>query len=315
MNTENTIKKWTINDYYTPAVKAEVILDMLLSPYIAEVVADQLGDQIHGKLRLVTKEMSISNDQKDSDLGSKIDYILSDDVNVYLVELKTSNDSIKGEQAKRYVTNCLADKGKGDPETFGSVLGKQLVRILWKKMDLGGEKLNADAPIYSVVDFCEKGDDGLQALFEEIWDMQSKPRRNRGKGPAPARDKSRSAQQEALDLIRYKSWTSTSKYFYTLGQILDYLNENEQSNGLWEKPLRLIYVTPDGRHPYPEIKTQKKPAGREETYKSFEKLYVHPDGADSVSLRKAASFLSKKDGEYAACLADILGAIFGSPDN
>lgn len=32
------IKNWVVNDYFTPNIKAEVILDTLLTPYVSEII-------------------------------------------------------------------------------------------------------------------------------------------------------------------------------------------------------------------------------------------------------------------------------------
>lgn len=49
------LREWIVNDYFTPSIRAEVILDTLLTPYIAEIVNKQCGlDAV-----FVTKEMSV----------------------------------------------------------------------------------------------------------------------------------------------------------------------------------------------------------------------------------------------------------------
>ena len=35
------IRKWVVNDYFTPNIKAEVILDTLLTPYVTEILKNQ----------------------------------------------------------------------------------------------------------------------------------------------------------------------------------------------------------------------------------------------------------------------------------
>jgi len=47
---ESVIREWVVKDYFTPNIKAEVILDTLLSKYIHELVEGTT---------LVAKEMSI----------------------------------------------------------------------------------------------------------------------------------------------------------------------------------------------------------------------------------------------------------------
>ena len=37
------LKKWVVNDYFTPNIKAEVILDMLLTPYVGQLLKNECG--------------------------------------------------------------------------------------------------------------------------------------------------------------------------------------------------------------------------------------------------------------------------------
>ena len=106
----NKIRKWIVNDYFTPNIKAEVILDTLLTPYVTEILKDQTA--FKGELHFITKEMSVL-ESKESEQGSgygnrgtKIDYVLGDEEAIYLVELKTTGSSINLEQADRYLRNC-----------------------------------------------------------------------------------------------------------------------------------------------------------------------------------------------------------------
>ena len=94
------IRERVVNDYFTPNIKAEVILDTLLTPYIPQIVRGQLGEKV-GSLTFLTKEMSISDEGDENNRGPKIDYVLEDDNFVYLVELKTTKGSINTKQAER----------------------------------------------------------------------------------------------------------------------------------------------------------------------------------------------------------------------
>ena len=97
------IRKWVVNDYFTPNIKAEVILDTLLTPYITEILTDQAKDIFSGELCFITKEMSVLESEESKkgsgygNMGTKIDYVLGDEEAVYLVELKTTDSSIKKE--------------------------------------------------------------------------------------------------------------------------------------------------------------------------------------------------------------------------
>ena len=114
----NLIKFWTLNDFCTPSIKAEVIFDMLLSPFITDIVKN--GINSNGHLVLLAKEFPLKASQnnkgpkvdyllmddstKDNNKGPKIDYLLMDDSTgeLYIVELKTDNNSFDTEQYNKY---------------------------------------------------------------------------------------------------------------------------------------------------------------------------------------------------------------------
>ena len=51
---EEIIRKWVVNDYFTPNIKAEVILDTLLTPYVQQILKNECGIDA----AFLTKEMS-----------------------------------------------------------------------------------------------------------------------------------------------------------------------------------------------------------------------------------------------------------------
>ena len=130
------IKKWVVSDYFTPNIKAEVILDTLLTNYAAEIIKAQCGDKVGKNLHFITKEMSLLDEDRTDNTGAKIDYILSDSSCVYLVELKTTNGSINPDQARNYLERCVAQfHGGVEPKlaagkSFGEVLGNKLLSIM-----------------------------------------------------------------------------------------------------------------------------------------------------------------------------------------
>lgn len=107
----NLIKFWTLNDFCTPSIKAEVIFDMLLSPFITDIV--KVGKKIDGPLILLAKEFPLKLYQDNK--GPKIDYLLMDDStdDLYIVELKTDNKSFNTKQYNNY-TNVQTGKNIGD---------------------------------------------------------------------------------------------------------------------------------------------------------------------------------------------------------
>ena len=90
------VKKWTVNDYQTQGIKAEVILDMLISEFIEEMVAAELGEKLDD-VKLLVKEFPIrTNDKKLR--NAKVDYLVQVGGKIYLTELKTTNKSLKDAQ-------------------------------------------------------------------------------------------------------------------------------------------------------------------------------------------------------------------------
>lgn len=109
------VKKWTVNDYRTQAIKSEVIIDMLISDFIEEMVTARLSE-IDSKIslndvKLLAKEFPI--DISSSDLrNAKVDFLVSVKDRLYLIELKTSEDSHSSDQKSRMLT--VVDDGAED---------------------------------------------------------------------------------------------------------------------------------------------------------------------------------------------------------
>ena len=103
------VKKWTINDYKTPKIKAEVIIDMLISEFLAETV-EASGLPGNGKSILVTKEFPIRGYKKRKDFeyisteinnSPSVDYLIKKGDVLYLTELKTDPLSFSEKQLIR----------------------------------------------------------------------------------------------------------------------------------------------------------------------------------------------------------------------
>lgn len=222
----DTITKWVVNDYFTPNIKAEVILDTLLTPYIGKILQEKLGSNTEPDF--LAKEMSLRGVQDDegqeSNLGSKIDYVLADkqENTVYLVELKTTDSSINADQLSLY------DSLVKETTTFGDVLGKRLLNILSES--------------FSLDDLKGTGDDRLKDAWKQIW-MKMSDYDPKDKNPV----KGASCAESAINLIKAKGWAWRSgqrsrKYLYTLGQLMDYLGDGNKH--LWNREVKIIYLLP-----------------------------------------------------------------------
>lgn len=280
------IKNWVVNDYFTPNIKAEVILDALLTDYAAEIIKAQCGDKVGKNLHFVTKEMSVLDESKQDNTGAKIDYILSDSSCVYLVELKTTNGSIKPDQARNYLERCVEPKLAAG-KSFGEVLGNKLLSIM------AGERGEFKSiPIGKEGD-CDEST--LENVFLGVFLHKSHQ-----KDSIPY-DGSLSYAENAKHLIKKRKWAvneanHTRKYFYTMGQLLDEIHNH---GALWKKELKLVYLTPCGSLPH-------------ESYLEYDRFYIHPDGRGSVALCASVPWLrtALPDDECAQLLADTIEAIY-----
>ncbi len=104
------VEYWTIRDYWTQAVKSEVIIDMLISDFVGEMLAAQLameqGKENPKNVALLAKEFPIkkpgekrkTKDGREYLSNDKVDYLIAADKELYLVELKTTANSYSDEQ-------------------------------------------------------------------------------------------------------------------------------------------------------------------------------------------------------------------------
>lgn len=107
-NFYDMVKHWTISDYKTPGIKAEVILDMLLSEFIEDLLMFRLKTE---EVTLLAKEFPINIGK--GNLNAKVDYLVcADKTKLVMVELKTTSKSYDELQEERMKEN--AKKGAGE---------------------------------------------------------------------------------------------------------------------------------------------------------------------------------------------------------
>ncbi len=216
------ISELVVDDYFTPNIKAEVILDTLLKPYIGDL--GELFEDARGAY-FVTKEMSIPRGDKWGSKGPKVDYVLAKDDpagkagTVFLVELKTTKSSMDKGQAKIYKDYCEEKK-------FGERLGRQLLEILKNNFRTKGFSLKIN-PAW--------GDKAPEYVFNQIMERF---------GPAEGIDRT----AKARNLISKENWTQISgyrsrKYLYTLGQLADYIGKGHT---IWNSTMKVVYLVPPG---------------------------------------------------------------------
>ena len=225
---EAMLKKWVVNDYFTPNIKAEVILDMLLTPYVPQILRSHRGDIdavfLAKEMSMIETDETSEGQEQGDNRGPKIDYVLADKNRdcVYFVELKTTDSSIDAKQLSFYIS--LA----GQTSNFGDVLGKRLLAILKKylKIDLGTPEGWVN-------------DNKLMEAWQKIWD--------KWKQYVPANqylEESGSYTKMAMELIKAKGWTSSRKYVYTLGQLMDFIHGEHYGKGLWNRQVEMVYLIP-----------------------------------------------------------------------
>ena len=112
------VRKWTVSDYRTQKIKAEVIVDMLISDYIEEIISQNFGK--NKNIKLIAKEFPIArigqaSIEKEGDTSSNrqyasVDFLMSGNEfgksTLYLVELKTYDGSVDGVQLWNMLWTC-----------------------------------------------------------------------------------------------------------------------------------------------------------------------------------------------------------------
>lgn len=141
------VKKWTVRDYMTPKVKAEVIIDMLVSEFVPDII-DGYFDKTHherehnGSVKedgalLLAKEFPLQGYSYDreknmytahTDITNSpaADYLVKKGRRLLLIELKTDSGSFSDEQLFRMIMAAETDRcGAGSLfEHYSGVLNK-----------------------------------------------------------------------------------------------------------------------------------------------------------------------------------------------
>lgn len=215
---EKLVIEHTIQDFYTPNIKAEVILDMLLAQYIPAIIEAATGKQA----KLITKEMSIghakTSSEKENNQGKKVDYVAVTQEKLYLVELKTTQGSLGREQVEIY--KKWIDKSNGKK-------GTDLLRLLCRIL-----KVSETSSPYA-------------ALEKYLRERLEKPiGRRQAVCKEGEYDRIRKEQRllEYTHLYQKKNAVSGSeKYIHTIACML----QNSKSED-WEKEIGVLYISPSG---------------------------------------------------------------------
>jgi len=250
----SVIKKWIIRDYSTQGIKAEVIIDMLISEIIEELVDWKMhGENIQsGKIRLVAKEFPLISKAMENHQNTKVDYLLyQQDGNItYLVELKTSRNSIEKEQMKRYLNIKEEEKlWKECLELFVSIVESDLCKKRWGEK-IGGEELSSKRKNFRLVDLIgsEKYITTIYGMIK--WWLTMNPSLKKDN----IHDKVLEIMKEML--MPKEERKQSSKSFYDIVKVLEnskiqvvyiFLGENRKTNEKGERNERhnqeIIWIT------------------------------------------------------------------------
>lgn len=125
------IKDSIIDDYYTPGIKAEVTIEMLLSTFIEDIVTSAVHKHSENKenVHLLAKEFPLVIGNKGNS-NCKVDFLMGNTKILYLVEVKTT-DKFNEKQFHRYL-----EKAK-EPEKLIDNFQKILRKSIDYKEDTG----------------------------------------------------------------------------------------------------------------------------------------------------------------------------------
>ena len=202
----NTISDRVIRDYYTAAIKSEVILDTLITPVVEDLLNIALGRDGENKLHYVTKEFPLMTKllakedtetevkTKEDDRSVKADYLLCDDKYVYVVELKTTSGSFDYKQFNKYKAFCEECCFSKLLDCFADVVAKAYS----VNNDGEGNSFEKLEGLYNSI------------LSNERWKKASGDTHNRLLG-----------KKDIKELRERKNYTSTKKYMTQVAEIID----------------------------------------------------------------------------------------------
>ena len=209
-----------LNDYYSAGIKAEVVLDTMMTPVIADLLKEQIS--FFGEPVYITKEFPLKTSAKDH-RNRKADYVLMDNESIYLVELKTSMGSIDKEQLDAYGEKL------GNYNYNGKKLLDEFTELLKSIYGITDEE-NCD--LVSVTDRIVKSLTDSKTGFSDRVSSLSKS--------DPQEEQRERTEQYIRTLMKNKKIKSSQKFLFQAAQIVTNSNPSD-----WEsKDIKLIYMMP-----------------------------------------------------------------------
>lgn len=248
-----------IRDYFTPNIKAEVILDMILTPVISEILTivgqknKELG--ISGDMKFIAKEFPMlksrfgdqtsKEESKNNYRSCNVDYLMCDEESVYLVELKTTQDSLDLKQMENYQKYLAAC----EDEKFSDVFGADFIKLLNDVSQTGYSSNNPKTKKPW------EEENPLKRIFEAVI-QYPKYTKNKGCGTdkkIPLNEnwakKEAHHVDDAISYLRKNKAVSSKKYLLTAGQMLDNMKVDEddgERRDWWDyNKIKLLYLVPE----------------------------------------------------------------------
>lgn len=240
-----------IRDYFTPNIKAEVILDMILTPVIGDILTiagkKNKGLGISGKMTLIAKEFPMLKSRfggqtsgeksKNNYRSCNVDYLMCDAESVYFVELKTTQGSLDRDQMinyRKYIADC-------EDEKFSDVSGTDFIKLL-NHVSWTGHLSNHANKTWKET---EPRKDDLKRVFEAVIQYPEHGRSGENEEIPFSRNWAEEEAHHVDDAIAYlkkNEAVSSKKYLLTAGQMLD----NMKAGEWWDcKHIKLLYLMPE----------------------------------------------------------------------
>ncbi len=239
-----------IRDYFTPNIKAEVLLDTILTPVIGDILTvvgqknKNLG--INGEMKLLAKEFPMLKVPKEDEINYRncnADYLMCDAESVYFVELKTTQESLDCDQMinyRKYLENC-----KDEDQKFFDVSGAEFIKLLNHVSQTGYSSDNKNKP-WNEEESPEQDD--LKRVFEAVI-QYPKYTENKGYGKTkkiPLMENWANEEDhhvdDAIAYLRKNKAVSSKKYLFTAGQMLNHMKYGEWWNC---NKIKLVYLVPE----------------------------------------------------------------------
>ncbi len=243
----NIITASVNNDYYTAGIKTEVVIDTLITPVITCLIKEMLEkndkkDEV-GDLLYITKEFPMlkkdvfNEDGKGDYSNNKADFLLKDKNNIYLVELKTSIDSIDEDQIVFYykyiqrINNAPKALLAEFMALFNSVsntgIGDETYR---KKMKEYIDNSNND----------KHNEISLKNLKSKVFERYKKKNKNE------------------IEILRINGDSSSKKYLIQATEIEKALPDDMEDTSYKNiSMIKLIYIVPDKKEFLKKCKAKK----------------------------------------------------------